>query len=383
MPAAALADVPHQHVSRDGSVVTETLFGDSIVRFLYSRTRERAPWLFRAATSRQVTHLLATLNFDSKLGFRLLGNKDFLARCGVDLAECVDPPESFDTPRKVFMRKIRFWDSRPLPSDPRAIVSPADAYALWGSLADDAAVRVKETFFRLEELVGRTKPEWQAAFAQGEFAVFRLTPDKYHYNHAPVSGRVLESYEIQGRYHACNPCAVVEVASPLSKNGRTVTVIDTDVPGGTGVGLVAMIEVVALMIGRVEQRYSAERYEDPQPLRAGQWLRRGAAKSVYHPGSSTTVLLFQRERVEFSETLQRNVGRADVSSRYRSSCGAPVIETEVALREAVARPKPLGASPPPAWLPWPTGSRPGRTCSRPVGVMDMGPSPAGSTSQVP
>ena len=67
MTAAALADVPHQHVSRDGSVVTETLFGDSIVRFLYSRTRERAPWLFRAVTSRQVTHLLATLNFDSKL----------------------------------------------------------------------------------------------------------------------------------------------------------------------------------------------------------------------------------------------------------------------------------------------------------------------------
>jgi phosphatidylserine decarboxylase len=40
---------------------------------------------------------------------------------------------------------------------------------------------------------------------------------------------------------------------PYSKNKRVVTIIDTDVEGGTGIGLVAMIEVVALMIGDIVQ----------------------------------------------------------------------------------------------------------------------------------
>ncbi len=44
---------------------------------------------------------------------------------------------------------------------------------------------------------------------------------------------------------------MLSLASPYSKNKRILTIIDTDVPGATGVGLIAMIEVVALMIGDI------------------------------------------------------------------------------------------------------------------------------------
>jgi len=66
-------------------------------------------------------------------------------------------------------------------------------------------------------------------FAGGDFAVCRLTPDKYHYNHLPVSGRIVDIYEVDGCHHSCNPLASVAVASIYSKNRRVVTVIDTDV----------------------------------------------------------------------------------------------------------------------------------------------------------
>jgi hypothetical protein len=33
---------------------------------------------------------------------------------------------------------------------------------------------------------------WLPAFDRGDFAIFRLTPDKYHYNHVPVSGEVAQ-----------------------------------------------------------------------------------------------------------------------------------------------------------------------------------------------
>src|SRR5690606_29907697 len=119
------------------------------------------------------------------------------------------------------------------------------------------------------------------AFSGGDFAVFRLTPDKYHYNHAPVAGRVVDAYAVDGRYHSCNPGAVVQLVTPYSKNKRFVTVIDTDVEGGTGVGLVAMVEIVALMIGEIVQCYSDERYDAPRPVEPGLFLRRGAPKSLY------------------------------------------------------------------------------------------------------
>ena len=73
------------------------------------------------------------MNYDSLLGAKLLGNKRFLRACHVNLEECLDQPEQLNTMRKIFERKIRYWDCRPLPADPRIVVSPADARVLVGS----------------------------------------------------------------------------------------------------------------------------------------------------------------------------------------------------------------------------------------------------------
>ena len=162
-----------------------------------------------------------------------------------------------------------------------------------------------------------------------------MTPDKYHYNHAPVSGRVKEIYEINGRFHSCNPGAVVQAVTPFSKNRRVVTIIDTDVAGGTGMGLVAMVEIVALMIGRIRQCYSAHQYDAPQPVTPGLFIRAGCPKSLFRPGSSTTVLIFQKDRCRFSPDLMRNRHRRDVRSRFSHYFNHPLVETELHLRETI------------------------------------------------
>ena len=105
--------------------MTETLFADRIVGFLYSDAREQAPALFRALTSRRTSRLLGMANFDVPFAFPLLGATNFLGRNGVDWEECVDPPKSFTTPRKIFERKIRYWERRPMPEAEGAVVSPA------------------------------------------------------------------------------------------------------------------------------------------------------------------------------------------------------------------------------------------------------------------
>ncbi len=331
---------PHQYIERDsGRVLTERLFGDRLVNLLYHRLRENADGMFRLLTGPASSRALAFFNYDLALGAQLSGHRRLLTAYGVDPAECLDPPGSLDTPRKLFERRIRYWECRPMPADPAAVTSPADARVLVGSCPAASMVFIKEKFFGFSELLGG-HPVWREAFAGGDYAVFRLTPDKYHYNHVPVSGKVLDIYTLDGDYHSCNPSAVVAVVTPYSKNRRTVTVIDTDVPGGTGVGRVAMIEVVALMIGEVVQCYSRECYDAPQPVEIGMFLRKGQPKSLYRPGSSTDVLLFQRGRVRFADDLLANQNRQDVDSRFSQGFAQPLVETDLKVRSLIATAQP-------------------------------------------
>jgi phosphatidylserine decarboxylase len=273
------------------------------------------------------------INFDRPV----LSKRAFLSKCGIDLSECIDPPEQLDTPRKIFERRIRYSECRPMPDETDAIVSPADARVLVGSFHETSLIFLKEKFFSFEEMFGSDNNLWQRAFSGGDFAVFRLTPDKYHYNHTPVAGQVVDFYAIDGDYHSCNPTAVVTVATPYSKNKRVVTIIDTDVPGGTAVGLVAMIEVVALMIGDIVQAYSEEGYAAPRQIEKGMFLRKGQPKSLYRPGSSTDILIFQEGRMDFATDIRNNMSLAGVSSRFTQGFQTPLVETDIRVRSLLGR----------------------------------------------
>jgi len=261
-----------------------------------------------------------------------------LRTCGIDARELADDPAHLDTLRRIFERKIRYWECRPLPREERCVVCPADSRVMMGSLRETSGLFLKGKFFAFPELLGGKGSRWTRRFADGDFAVFRLTPEKYHYTHVPAAGDVADFYAVRGRYHSCNPNAAVQLLTPYSKNRRVVTIVDTDCENGTGVGYVAMIEVVALMVGQIEQRYSEDRYENPRPMVKGMSLRRGAPKALFRPGSSTVVLLFQPGRIRFAADLLHNQQKPGVRSRYSAKFGLLVVETEVEVRSLLARP---------------------------------------------
>lgn len=324
----------HQYVDRaSGELRTERLYRDRVVMYLYSHVREQAPAMFKWLISRHATGVLGYLNYD--LPWSATGGRRFLLEHGVDVDECVDDARSFRTARQVFERRIRYRDCRPMPAEPFTVVSPADARVLVGSLADNEMLRLKNKFFDAAELFGDRSP-WITLFRAGDYAIFRLTPEKYHYNHTPVAGRVVDIYSVDGRYHSCNPGAAMTVATPYSKNRRVITVIDTDVPGGTRVGMVAMIEIVALMIGEIVQCYSEAGYDRPQDVVPGLFVKPGCPKSLFRPGSSTTVLVFQNGRVQFAPDLIANQSRPGAQSRYVLDFGRPLVETDVRVRSPIA-----------------------------------------------
>jgi phosphatidylserine decarboxylase len=292
--------------------------------------------MFRLLTSPRLTDAIGFLVYDACPSCDKRRVRRAAKKMGVNLSECLEPEEALASMRRLFQRKIRYWIYRPMDPDPRTVVSPADARVIVGNMPAAFGLPIKEKFFNAEELIGDRR-SWNAAFLGGEYALFRLTPDKYHYNHVPVSGMVLDRYAVDGCCCSCNPGAVVKLVTPHSRNRRVVTIIDTDVADGSGVGLVAMVEVVAMMIGRVEQCYSEERYDHPVDVRPGMFLKRGRPKSLYYPGSSTDVLLFQKGRVRFCDDLIQNRDRTDVASRYSVGFGRPLVETDVRVRSLIAR----------------------------------------------
>lgn len=295
--------------------------------------------MYEAVTNARMSSILGFLNFETKLGARLCGQRRWLRNNRINLDECMEPPHRLDTPGKVFERKIRYWETRPMPTQSNCVVSPADSRVIAGSFDDHSLLEIKNKFFDFEELLAKDKTQWLETFRHGSFLIFRLTPEKYHFNHLPVAGRVVDVYDIPGNYHSCNPTAVVHLVTPYSKNKRSVTIINTDVPGGTGVGMVAMIEVVALMIGDIQQCYSAERYDNPVPIASGMFLKRGQPKSLFRPGSSTTVLMFENNRICFNPRLLFNQRHPWAQSRFTKSFGKPLVETDIKVRSWVATAK--------------------------------------------
>jgi phosphatidylserine decarboxylase len=343
------ADAKHQYIDRaSGGVKSETLFGDGPVGWLYSTARESNSLLLRLATSAWVSRLLAHVSYDSALLSSCSPAADFVRRLGIDETECVTPLGPRPRMRDVFERKIRYWECRPMPDDFACVLSPCDARMLHGSFVEQPLLQVKEKFFNLSELLGPANPHWLAYFAGGDWAIFRLTPEKYHYNHVPVTGDIVDFYPMDGQFHSCNPSAVIALATTYSKNLRVVTIIDSDVPGGAGVGLVAMIEVAALMVGNIVQCYAEQGYASAGSIHHGMRIERGAVKSLFRPGSSTVILLFEPGRISFDVDLVANAKRQDVRSRFSRHFGEGLVETDVAARSSIAtrRDGPLSSSAP-------------------------------------
>ncbi|KAF0158692.1 MAG: phosphatidylserine decarboxylase [Syntrophaceae bacterium] len=327
----------HHYIERDTrSIKAEQFYGDQAVQFIYARIREQSSWLFRKLISARVSRALSYMNYDGILADRMSNYLDIHRQLNIEPRECLDAPEHLNSLRKIFERKICYWECRPMPHDPCAVVSPADSRMLLGSFQEESGLFIKDKFFNYEEMFGFDKRTWLAAFQEGDFAVFRLTPEKYNYNHTPVAGKIIDFYQIPGTYHACNPNAVISVVTPYSKNKRVVTIIDTDVEGGTNAGLVAMIEVVALMIGDIVQCYSEKMYESPVVVGTGMSIKKGVPKSLFRPGSSTVVLIFQKDRIRFADDIVANMIYPDAESIFSRGFGKSLVETDVRVRSFVA-----------------------------------------------
>lgn len=209
----------------------------------------------------------------------------------VDLEECERPPEGWDSFDSFFTRCLR-TGQRPMPEDPRVVVSPADGkIESFGPVVAGGHFSVKGRPYRAAELVG--DDEEAARYEGGQFCVVYLSPRDYHRVHAPVDGVVSVVRSFAGELYPVNAIGERHVRSLFAINRRVIVPIDSEHHGRVTVVLVGAMVVGRITVPFVEGRDVPLGAHAVEPaVRVG----RGDEIGIFHLGS--TAVVFFEPRVD-------------------------------------------------------------------------------------
>ncbi len=194
---------------------------------------------------------------------------------------------SFDA---FFTRQLR-PGARPVDSDPRTVLSPADGRIESVARIDEGGTfLVKGRPYTVDELVGDAGEATR--FRGGAGFVVYLSPSDYHRVHAPVGGEIRRIRSMPGDYYPVNAVGMRHIPSLFCRNRRVAIEIDAD----PSIGRVTVVMVVAMIVGRITT-VGVEAPDVPigdhvfdPPLR----VERGGEIGVFHLGSTAVVLAEKR-----------------------------------------------------------------------------------------
>jgi phosphatidylserine decarboxylase len=273
---------PIQYFNRyTGRMETETVYGDSFLRFTYGNPLGRLglhALVKRAAFSRWYGWRMDAARSRAKVA-------PFISTYKVDAGEFADAPESYGTFNEFFYRKLK-PGARPINEDPASAVFPADGRHLgFEDVSKLEGIFVKGAVFDLAKLLGDAA--LAERFRDGAMVMSRLCPVDYHRFHFPVSGVASAPRLIEGPLYSVNPIALRQNINIFTENKRAVTAIESE-----KFGLVLMLEIGATCVGSFEYTF--------QP---GARVEKGSEKGYFKFGGSSTITLFERGRIKLAEDL--------------------------------------------------------------------------------
>ena len=217
----------------------------------------------------------------SELGGRILDSRlsalavpAFIRHAGIDMRDY--EKRKFRSYNDFFTRRIR-EGARPVSMVPEHFVSPCDSRVSIYPIDGNCRVKIKHTPYTVAELL--KNPVLAKRYEGGYLWVFRLCVDDYHRYIYIDDGFESRRVHIDGALHTVNPVAN-DVYPIYKENTREYALLKT-----VNFGTVLMMEVGALMVGRIEN----------VPLRGR--VKRGKEKGNFAFGGSTIVLMTQKDRV--------------------------------------------------------------------------------------
>lgn len=211
--------------------------------------------------------------------------RPFIRDYKLNVGEFADSPESFRTFNEFFYRRLK-PEARPVDPDPAALVFPADARHLgFPDVSEVDSVFVKGQRFDLKRLLGDA--ELARRYARSTLVLSRLCPVDYHRFHFPVAGQPTTAEPLNGPLYSVNPIALRRRLAYLWENRRRLTMIRTE-----KLGTVLMLEIGATNVGSIQQTY-----------RPDSSVAKGEEKGYFEFGGSSTMLLFEPNRVQLAADL--------------------------------------------------------------------------------
>jgi phosphatidylserine decarboxylase len=196
--------------------------------------------------------------------------------------------DDFTSFNDFFCRKLKSG-SRPICPFPNSLAAPVDGRMLAYQSIDCIA----PFFIKGEKLsVGELTRDNSLAekFRDCSVLIARLCPADYHRFHFPFDCVPQKTYLINGSYASVHPFAMGGRVSVFLQNKRMSTVLQTALCGD-----ILMIEIGATCVGSIRQTFA--------PFRSAM---KGEEKGYFEFGGSTVILLFEKNKIEFSEDLLRN-----------------------------------------------------------------------------
>lgn len=226
----------------------------------------------------------------SELGGRLLSTRlscfmirPFIRKNHIDMTQYEQV--NYTSYNDFFTRKVR-KNMRLFDRNPNHLVSPCDGKLMVYPVSEEGILSIKHTPYTVQSLL--RDGNLAQHYIGGTALVFRLTVDDYHRFFYIDSGRKSSNRTISGVYHTVNPVAN-DVYPIYKENHREYSLLASD-----HFGTILMMEVGALMVGRIVNHHEACRAE------------RGMEKGYFEFGGSTIVLLFEPDTIQVDEDILVN-----------------------------------------------------------------------------
>lgn len=254
---------------REGHKWQESTSQDKILEKLYGSAAGRC--LLKPLVSPAVSKLGGKF-LDS--GISALAIDPFIRKTGIDMKDY--ETRRYRSYNDFFTRKLR-QGARAIDMNETHFISPCDCRLSVYPIEPQTEVMIKNTLYTVGSLLRNEK--LARRFAGGCLWVFRLSVDDYHRYIYVDNGRESVRRRIPGVLHTVNPVAN-DVYPIYKENTREYSLLKSE-----NFGTLLMMEVGALMVGKIENR----------PVCAH--VNRGQEKGNFAFGGSTIIYMTQENKV--------------------------------------------------------------------------------------
>lgn len=229
-----------------------------------------------------------------------LGIQYLIKRYKIDMSQAENPdPKTYRTFNAFFTRKLRAG-ARPLPADPKKIVSPVDGFiAQVSPIEKKTLLQAKGFTYSLDALLGCQTDS--GAFNGGQAISLYLSPQHYHRVHMPYPGTLKKMRYIPGKLFSVCPASFENIPNLYTRNERVVCFFET------ACGPMVVVFIGALLVGSMATQWHGVVNTDRHQPQTWDYpdnptFDRGDELGYFQMGSSV-IVLFGKDQINWGPGL--------------------------------------------------------------------------------